>query len=128
MVAIGSIDVALQNFIGGRPERTPEATKIDPVVDPATGEVLAEVAGSSADDVDDAVARRREAPSPAWAATTPGERSGRPARDRRPRSKTTSTPSTAIESRNVGKPIAATPEEITFAADNLRLFAERRGR
>ena len=38
-------------------------------------------------------------------------------------SRTTRTRSSALESRNVGKPIAAMPEEIGFAVDNLRFFA-----
>ncbi|MET7959233.1 aldehyde dehydrogenase family protein [Micromonospora zamorensis] len=44
-----------------------------PVVNPATGEVVAETPAGTADDVDSAVAAARAA-FPAWAATTPQHR------------------------------------------------------
>ncbi|MFI6271542.1 aldehyde dehydrogenase family protein [Micromonospora zamorensis] len=46
-----------------------------PVVNPATGEVVAETPAGTADDVDSAVAAARAA-FPAWAATTPQHRAG----------------------------------------------------
>jgi 1-pyrroline dehydrogenase len=72
-------------------------------------------------EVDAAVAAARAA-FPGWSATTPGERAGallalaalvEAEADALGR----------LESRNVGKPISAVPEELAFAVDNLRFFA-----
>ncbi len=108
------------NFIGGE-WRGGADGGVDAVIDPATGETIAEVASSSAADVNGAVAAAAAA-FPAWAATTPAERAIALWRladlmegDR--------DGLIALESRNVGKPIAAVPEEIDFDIDNLRFFA-----
>src|ERR1700687_396611 len=73
MSTLAGTDVTLANFIGGqfRPGR---GEKLDPVVDPATGKVIAEVTGANAEDVDAAVGAAAGAFA-SWAATTPGERS-----------------------------------------------------
>jgi betaine-aldehyde dehydrogenase len=62
----------LQNFIGGE-FVDPAEGQTEEVVNPATGEVIAEAPLSTADDVDRAVAAAREA-FDGWAATTPGAR------------------------------------------------------
>ncbi len=120
MSTLAGTDVTLANYIGGR-FRPGRGEKLDPIVDPATGKVIAEVTGASADDVDAAVGAAAGAFS-GWAAATPGERSAallaladciEEHADEL----------VALESLNVGKPIAAVPEELGFAVDNLRFFA-----
>jgi 1-pyrroline dehydrogenase len=108
------------NFIGGEWREGADGG-VDEVLDPATGEVIAEVASSSAADVDRAVAAAAGA-FPGWASTPPGERAEALWRlaDRLAEH---ADELVATESRNVGKPIAAVPEEIDFVVDNLRFFA-----
>ena len=108
------------NFIGGEWREVADGGT-DAVLDPATGDMIAEVASSTTADVDRAV----EAAAAAfheWAAARPasGRRrcGGSPTGWRRRRDELI-----ALESRNVGKPIAAVPEEIDFDIDNLRFFA-----
>ncbi|HEY1279138.1 MAG TPA: gamma-aminobutyraldehyde dehydrogenase [Acidimicrobiales bacterium] len=117
---IGDTDITLGNFIGGSFGEG-RGVKADPVVDPATGAVLAEVASSSEADVDAAVAAARSAFTQ-WSGAAPGERSAMllALADAIEADADTLV---ALESRNVGKPVAAVPEEIGFAVDNLRFFA-----
>jgi len=107
-------------FVDGDWVETREG-RLDDVVDPATGEVIAQVASAGAADVDAAVDAAATA-FPGWAATSPAERSGalnkladaiEANRDELVR----------IESRNVGKPISVTPLDIDFMVDNIRFFA-----
>jgi betaine-aldehyde dehydrogenase len=110
---------SLTNFIGGEPSPTADH---EPVVNPATGEPIAEAPLSSADDVDRAVAAARAA-LPGWAAKTPGERAEallalagaieEHADD-----------FAQLEATNAGKPINAfRDDEVPFIIDNLRFFA-----
>ncbi len=108
------------NFIGGE-WRSGAGGAVDRVVDPATGDVIAEVASSTAADVDAAVDAAARA-FPAWAATPPGERSTALWR-LADRIQEHAEELGGLESQNVGKPIAAVPEEIAFVVDNLRFFA-----
>jgi 1-pyrroline dehydrogenase len=108
------------NFIGGEWREGADGG-VDEVLDPATGDPIAEVASSSPADVDRAVAAAAEA-FPAWAATTPGERATALWR-LADRMEEHAGELGELESRNVGKPIAAVPEEIEFDIDNLRFFA-----
>ncbi len=94
---------------------------LDPVVDPATGETYESVPRTSVQELDDVVASARTA-FETWRRTTPQHRSEAlhgladlVAADR--------DQLTDLESRNVGKPLAATPEEIDFCVDNLRFLA-----
>jgi 1-pyrroline dehydrogenase len=109
-----------RNFIGGEWLESADGG-VDEVLDPATGEVIAEVASSSPADVDRAVEAAAEAFA-GWAATTPSERATALWR-LADRLEEHAEELGAIESRNVGKPIAAVPEEIEFDVDNLRFFA-----
>jgi betaine-aldehyde dehydrogenase/aminobutyraldehyde dehydrogenase len=120
VATIGTIDVPLGNFIGGD-LRDAHGAKADPVIDPATGGVLAEVPASGEADIDAAVQAAHDAFA-GWAGTAPGERAGALLK-LADLLETHIDTFVAIESQNVGKPITATPDEITFAADNLRLFA-----
>ena len=107
-------------FVGGEWVPCREG-RTDRIVNPATGEILAEVASADAADMAAAVASAARA-FETWSQTTPAERStalGRLAdvveahRDEL----------AGLESRNCGKPISAAPGEIDFMVDNLRYFA-----
>src|SRR5438094_7264343 len=91
------------------------------VLNPATGDVIAEVPQASAADVDRAVQAAKKA-LPDWLETTPGERAEMllklaDAIDDH------ADELAEIESRNVGKPLAAAKDELPVCADNLRFFA-----
>ena len=110
----------MKNFVGGEFVEA-ERGEWERVIEPATGEAIAEVPRCAEEDVDRAV----EAASVAfgsWFDTTPQDRSemlhaladalqehaGELAR---------------LESRNVGKPITMARGELPFIVDNLRFFA-----
>jgi betaine-aldehyde dehydrogenase len=112
----------LENFIDGEFVAAAEGAT-DPVVNPATGEEIAQVASSTQADVDRAVAAARAAFDAGWSTATPGERSLALLKL-----------ADAIEERadeliqlevaNAGKPINAfRDDEIPFMVDNLRYFA-----
>src|SRR3989440_6769269 len=93
-----------------------------PVVNPATGEVIAEVPKGTQADVDHAVAIARKA-QPEWAEPTPR---GRSEMLLKLADALLAPPDELadIESRNVGKPRALfLSEELPVCADNLRFFA-----
>src|SRR3989475_986442 len=99
---------------------TAERTTLD-VLNPATGESIAHVPKMSADEVDEAVERAKQA-LPEWLDATPGERS-----ELLLKLADVITDNAEelaqIESRNVGKPLMVSRDEIPFSADNLRFFA-----
>ena len=109
-----------ENFIGG--QWVPAADgATDEVVNPATGEVLAEVASGGAADADAAVAAATAA-FETWGATTPRERSEKLLAlaaavegdlDELKR----------LEMANVGKPVSIIEFEFDLLVDNLRFFA-----
>ena len=98
---------------------TTEAT-LD-ALNPATGEVLASVPSMSAEEVDEAVERAKEA-FVGWQDATPKERSELLHR-LADVIEENAEELAQIESRNVGKPIGLAREEMPFAVDNLRFFA-----
>ncbi|MDQ3889896.1 MAG: gamma-aminobutyraldehyde dehydrogenase [Actinomycetota bacterium] len=109
-----------QNFVGGEWVDAVDG-ETQEVVNPATGETIAEVPKGSQGDVDRAVEAAARA-LPEWLETTPQERSEMLLKladaieahaDELARS----------ESQNVGKPLAAARDELPVAADNLRFFA-----
>src|SRR6184192_2771596 len=91
------------------------------VLNPATGETIAEVPASTAEDVDRAVQAAKKA-LPEWLETTPGERAEmllkladalvQHAEEL-----------AELESQNVGKPLSAAKDEMPVSADNIRFFA-----
>jgi 1-pyrroline dehydrogenase len=112
--------VAHENFIGGT-FRPAKSGVMDEVLDPATGEVIAEVPSSDSVDVDDAVAAAASA-FDAWSRTTPRERAEAllkladviEANQDELRQ---------LEIRNVGKPVGIIEFEFDLLIDNLRFFA-----
>jgi betaine-aldehyde dehydrogenase len=111
----------LQNFIDGELV-DPAEGGTEEVVNPATGEPIAEAPLSTAADVDRAVAAARKAFGE-WSAKTPGERSAallRIADLIEGRAEEIAD----LESADAGKPRSAFLEdEIPFMVDNLRFFA-----
>ena len=92
------------------------------VLNPATGETMAEVPESSVEDVDTAVAAARRA-LPGWAAAPPGERAAALLK-LADRIEATADEFADIEAKNAGKPRQAfLDDEIPFMLDNLRFFA-----
>jgi 1-pyrroline dehydrogenase len=91
------------------------------VINPATGESIAHVPNHTAEDVDAAVERAKAA-LPDWLDATPKERSelllklAQVIDDN-------AEELAQIESRNVGKPLMVSRDEMPFSADNLRFFA-----
>jgi len=116
-----SVSVAkYENFVGGEWVGAADGKTMD-VLNPATGEVIAEVPASSAKDVDRAVAAAKKA-LPDWLETTPGERAEILLRladvlDEH------GDELAALESQNVGKPLSYAKDEIPVGSDNLRFFA-----
>ncbi|MCW2975294.1 MAG: Aminobutyraldehyde dehydrogenase [Actinomycetia bacterium] len=111
---------AYKNFVGGEWVDAASGETME-VINPATGETIAEVPRCSAEDVDRAVAAADKALA-GWLDSTPKERSellhkladvleehGEELAQ--------------LESLNVGKPLMASRDEMPFSADNLRFFA-----
>src|SRR5438046_4899711 len=91
------------------------------VLNPATGETIAEVPASTAEDVDRAVQAAKRA-LPEWLETTPAERAElllklADALDEH------ADELAELESRNVGKPLSYAKDEMPICVDNLRFFA-----
>jgi 1-pyrroline dehydrogenase len=109
-----------QNFIGGEWVDAAGAETME-VLNPATGETIAEVPQASAEDVDRAVQAAKKA-LPEWLETTPGERADMllklaAAVDEH------SDELAELESQNVGKPRSYAKDEMPVCSDNLRFFA-----
>jgi len=91
------------------------------VINPATAETIDSVPNMTADDVDAVVERARNA-LPEWLDATPKERSEllyKLAQILEDNAEELA----QIESRNVGKPLMVSRDEMPFSADNLRFFA-----
>jgi len=95
-------------------------TTID-VINPATTETIGAVPNMTAEEVDEVVERAKKA-LPEWLDATPKERSellyklAQVLEDN-------AEELAQIESRNVGKPLMVSRDEMPFSADNLRFFA-----
>src|SRR5437660_9735284 len=109
-----------KNFVGGEWVDAADGGTME-VLNPATGEPIAEVPRGTATDVDRAVEAAKKA-WPEWFETTPGERAEillkladlieEHAEEL-----------ARLESTNVGKPLPAARDELPVSADNLRFFA-----
>jgi len=109
-----------QNLVGGEWVDAAGGETME-VLNPATGETIAEVPRASAADVDRAVQAAKKA-LVEWLETTPGERAEMllklaDAIDEH------ADELAEIESRNVGKPLAAAKDEMPVCSDNIRFFA-----
>ncbi len=102
-------------FVGGTNDQWRE------VLNPATGGVVAEVPEGSEEDVNLAVGAARRA-FEGWFDTTPAERSQMLHRLANVLEENAEELA-QIESKNVGKPIAAARGELPYIVDNLRFFA-----
>jgi 1-pyrroline dehydrogenase len=111
---------AYKNFVGGGWVDAASGETMD-VINPATGETIADVPRCAAEDVDNAVAAANAA-LPGWLDSTPKERSelllklASVLEDN-------AEELAQLESLNVGKPLMASRDEMPFSADNLRFFA-----
>jgi aminobutyraldehyde dehydrogenase len=109
-----------KNFVGGEWVEAVEGGTMD-VLNPATGETIAEVPAGTAADVDRAVAAAARA-WPEWLDSTPAERAELLLKladilD------ANADELAEIESRNVGKPLSYAKDEMPVCSDNLRFFA-----
>src|SRR2546423_14182261 len=91
------------------------------VVNPATGEAIAEVPRGTKEDADRAVAAAKKA-LPEWLETTPAERAEMLLKladllDEHAEELS------HLESQNVGKPLPAARDETPVSSDNIRFFA-----
>jgi betaine-aldehyde dehydrogenase/aminobutyraldehyde dehydrogenase len=107
-------------FVGGKWADAAEGGTME-VLNPATGETIAEVPACTAADVDAAVEAAGEA-LPEWLESTPAERAELLLKladvvDENAEELA------EIESRNVGKPLSYARDEMPVCADNLRFFA-----
>jgi 1-pyrroline dehydrogenase len=109
-----------RNFVGGRSVDAVEGGTMS-VLNPSTGETIAEVPSGTAADVERAVEAARSAQTE-WGEATPKERSEVLLKladvvD------THAEELAQLETLNVGKPLMASRDEMPFAADNLRYYA-----
>jgi 1-pyrroline dehydrogenase len=109
-----------KNFVGGEWVDAVEGG-VMPVLNPSTGETIAEVPSGTATDADRAVEAAAKA-LPEWLETTPQERSEALLKlaaviDEH------ADELAQIESLNVGKPLAYARDEMPVCADNIRFFA-----
>jgi 1-pyrroline dehydrogenase len=91
------------------------------VINPATAETIGQVPNMSADEVDEVVERAKQA-LPEWLDATPKERSEL-LHKLADVLEDNAEELAQIETRNVGKPLMASRDEMPFSADNLRFFA-----
>jgi 1-pyrroline dehydrogenase len=108
-----------QNLIGG--EWVDSSGETMEVVNPATGEIIAEVPAATAEDVDRAVQAAKKA-LVEWRETTPGER-GEMLLKLADAIDEHADELAELESRNVGKPLSYAKDELPVCADNFRFFA-----
>ena len=109
-----------KNFVGGKWVDAVEGGTME-VLNPATGETIAEVPSGTQADVDRAVEAAKQA-LPEWLETTPGERAeallGLAAAI-----EDNGEELAELESQNVGKPLSYARDEMPVSADNFRFFA-----
>ena len=115
-----SVATSYKNFVGGEWVDAVDGG-VQEVINPATGETIAEVPKGTQADVDRAVASAKEA-FKEWRETTPGERSTMLLALADALEENAEELESA-ESMNVGKPQSVVVEETPVSADNLRFFA-----
>ncbi len=111
---------ALRNFIDG--QLVDSDGESEEILNPATGEELAQAASSTPEDVQEAVAAARRAFA-SWSQKTPAERS-QALLAMAERLEENGEELARLEALNAGKPLAAVAsDEIPVMVDNLRFFA-----
>jgi aminobutyraldehyde dehydrogenase len=109
-----------QNFVGGNWVDAAEGETAE-IINPATGDTIAEVPQGTQADVDRAVEAAKAA-LPEWLDTTPGERAEMLLKLADALDANTEELA-QLESQNVGKPLPAARDELPVASDNIRFFA-----
>jgi 1-pyrroline dehydrogenase len=109
-----------KNLVGGEWVESASGETME-VLNPATGETIAEVPRANAEDVDRAVQAAKKA-LPEWLETTPGERAELLLKLAAAIDEHTEELA-ELESRNVGKPLSYARDEMPVCADNIRFFA-----
>jgi 1-pyrroline dehydrogenase len=109
-----------KNFVGGKWVDAVEGGTME-VINPATGETIAEVPRGTHADVDRAVEAAKEA-LPEWLETTPGERAEALLK-LADALEENADELAQLESQNVGKPLSSAKDEMPVSADNIRFFA-----
>jgi 1-pyrroline dehydrogenase len=109
-----------KNVVGGEWVDSASGETME-VLNPATGEAIAEVPRGSADDVARAVEAAKKA-LPEWLETTPGERAEALLKLADLLDEHTEELA-QLESTNVGKPLPAARDELPVSSDNIRFFA-----
>src|SRR5438445_541106 len=109
-----------KNIVGGEWIDSASGETME-VLNPATGEAIAEVPRGTKEDADRAVEAAKQA-LPEWLETTPGERATALLKladllDEH------SEELAELESQNVGKPLPAARDEMPVSSDNIRFFA-----
>jgi 1-pyrroline dehydrogenase len=107
-------------FVGGKWEDSAGGATME-VLNPATGETIAEVPACTAADVDRAIEAAKRA-LPEWLEATPAERAELLLK-LADMLEANAEELAEIESRNVGKPLSYARDEMPVCADNLRFFA-----
>jgi betaine-aldehyde dehydrogenase len=109
-----------KNLVGGEWVDSASGDTME-VLNPATGEAIAEVPRAGAEDVDRAVQAAKKA-LPEWLETTPGERAELLLKLADAIDEHTEELA-ELESRNVGKPLSYARDEMPVCSDNIRFFA-----
>jgi 1-pyrroline dehydrogenase len=112
--------IQLQNLVGGEFVDAVEGGTAE-IINPSTGETIAEVPEGTQADVDRAVAAAKKA-WPEWRETTPAERAEVLLKLADLIDEHTEELA-ELESRNVGKPLPAARDEMPVCSDNVRFFA-----
>src|SRR5256884_1246405 len=109
-----------KNIVGGEWVDSASGETME-VLNPATGEAIAEVPRGTKEDADRAVEAAKEA-LPEWLETTPGERGEALLKLADPLDEHAEELA-ELESQNVGKPLPAARDENPGSPDNIRFFA-----
>ena len=109
-----------KNFVGGEWVDSDGGDTME-VLNPATGETIAEVQRSTAEDAERAVEAAKAA-LPEWLEATPGERSEL-LHKLADIIEENADELAALESKNVGKPLSYAKDEMPVIVDNIRFFA-----
>jgi 1-pyrroline dehydrogenase len=117
---MSATNTTYKNFVGGEWIDAASGETME-VINPATGETIADVPKCNTEDVDRAVAAAKKA-LPEWLDVTPKDRSEL-LHKLADVLMENAEELAQLESLNVGKPLMASRDEMPFAADNLRFFA-----